>query len=439
MISENDKIAPGVLKLQSASRPPLVAGQYEVKSNITLKNVISGGKDAGYQNNTLSFIVAAPRFSLDLALIYGTYPLAGSTGAYHTSLPHIVLGRKTLPWERTIDTEANKNPWMCLLLLTDEEIARHHVQNRKISIDAVTNNGGDNNLIVPQLASESWAKQGPNQKSGEAEIMELPLLLYNRISPKAQELSSLVHSRQVDTTDKEDTTTNPKGWYAVVVGNRLPQAGKNNNVFLVSLEGHPDAQKNDPNAQQKRIRMVVLHKWSFTESGATFEEIADTLLKTTGPLRIEPATDRPLAETTKKALRFGYMPLSHELRNGQQQSSWYRGPLVPVDVAYPQLYQYQSADQALRFDPKTGFFDISYAAAWQLGRLLALKSPGYFKALSEWKMSFQKEQIKNTATAILSDPEVGINIAPSELTAMAHDAVSDEIITDFLIELWNKP
>ena len=156
-------------------------------------------------------------------------------------------------------------------------------------------------------------------------------------------------------------------------------------------------------------------------------------------MRIEPKTERVLNDTTKKALRFGYVPLSHDLRNGQQNTSWYRGPLVPVDVAYPQLYQYQSADQALRFDPKTGFFDIAYAAAWQLGSLMALKSPGYFKSLSDWKTSFQKNKVKNAAAAILNDPAEGINIKPDQIAEMAHNAVSDEVLTDFLIELWNKP
>jgi hypothetical protein len=324
-------------------------------------------------------------------------------------------------------------------LLTDDEIAGNNVLYHSIPVNTLTDNKSDAHLIVPQITLETWENPPGNKKGVEVKVIELPLLLYNSISPKAQELSSLVHTRQVDTSDKQDTPSNPKGWYAVVAGNRLPQAGKNNNVFLVSLEGHPDAQKNDPDAHLKRIRLVVLNQWSFEESGATFGEIADNLLKNVTPLRIEPPKNTVLSDTTKKALYFGYVPLSHDLRNGQQNVSWYRGPLVPVDVGYPQFYQYQSADQALRFDPKTGMFDIGYAAAWQLGRLMALKSPGYFKSLSDWKTSFQKNKVKNAAAAILSDESVGINLKPAQLAEMAHNAVSDEIITDFLIELWNKP
>jgi hypothetical protein len=434
MISENDRIKPGILKLQSFSRPPLIAGDYTVKANITLKKVLDGTADKSYPNNALKFVVSAPRLSLDLSLIYGVYPLAGSTGAYHTSLPHIVLTRKTLPWERSIDTETNTNPWMCLLLLSNDEIIANNVSVSDIPANTLTNNGGNGNLIVPELTLETW-----ENTTGKVKVMELPLNLYNNISPKDTELPYLAHTRQVDTSTKEDTAANPKGWYSVIVGNRLPRPAQDNSVFLVSLEGHPDAQKKLPDAASKRIRFVVLNQWSFQESGATFDELADNLLKKVGPLRIEPASGSTLNQTVQKALSYGYMPIAHGLRNGQNTTSWYRGPLVPVDVAYPNLYQYQSADQSLRFDPNTGLFDISYSAAWQLGRLLALKDPAFFKSLNNWKSSFEKTKVLNAAAAILNDPSNGINISPDEITEMAHNAVSDEVITDFLIELWNKP
>ena len=51
--------------------------------------------------------------------------------------------------------------------------------------------------------------------------------------------------------------------------------------------------------------------------------------------------------------------------------SWYRGPLLPYPAKAAIKVPVSSADAVLRYDPATGLFDTSYAAAWQLGRLLA--------------------------------------------------------------------
>ena len=44
-----------------------------------------------------------------------------------------------------------------------------------------------------------------------------------------------------------------------------------------------------------------------------------------------------------------------------------------------------SLDQALVFDPTTGLLDVSLAAAWTIGRLVALQDSTYASALYAWK------------------------------------------------------
>lgn len=69
----------------------------------------------------------------------------------------------------------------------------------------------------------------------------------------------------------------------------------------------------------------------------------------------------------------GFLPLPHQFRKGKRAVSWYRGPLsVRTEnpgFALPAI----AADQLLVLDKTTGMWDVSYAAAWQLGRLMALE------------------------------------------------------------------
>jgi hypothetical protein len=88
------------------------------------------------------------------------------------------------------------------------------------------------------------------------------------------------------------------------------------------------------------------------------------------------------------ALDLGYAPINHTTRQGLRTMSWYRGPLVPLFLPTdPQNFVYSSADAALRYDPHTGLMDVSYAAAWQLGRLLGLQNKLFVHALYKLKLT----------------------------------------------------
>ena len=426
MISKNDVIDSNVMKLQSDARPPLAGGEYELVAKVALG---AAGKSFD-DNKPLHITVEAPRFGIDLSSIYSVYPLGGSIGAYQDNLPHIVFTSKTLPWERKIDSEG-LNPWVSLLLLTEEEINANDVKIQTLKIEDIVS--GPNDLLVPDVKIEAWEK-----KLGQANVLEMPLDLFKAIAPlPTDELPYLAHARQVDVLDKENLEANPKGWFAVVIGNRLAQAEKTNRVFLVSMEGLKPAYTD---TTHQRLRMILLAQWSFQCQGHTFTELVEKLSENIKPFRME-AMDVNKQETTNadilKALQYGYCPINHQWRNGQKTVSWYRGPLVPVDIPPPDKYQYDNADQALRFDESTGMFDISYAAAWQLGRLLALQNVAFSKALNDWKADYKRERPLAIAQDILeklTDHPIG----KEELPKKAHMAESDAILTDLLIELWHE-
>lgn len=100
----------------------------------------------------------------------------------------------------------------------------------------------------------------------------------------------------------------------------------------------------------------------------------------------EPSPVRPLPLVTAT----GHVQLDHVSRDGEPSPAWFRGPLAPAavpraageDGGPPPLAHV--ADQLRRVTPD-GQEDLGYAAAFELGRMLALSQPAVAAALSRWR------------------------------------------------------
>lgn len=250
-------------------------------------------------------------------------------------------------------------------------------------------------------------------------------------------------------------TVQPRESFAVVIGNRLPQSlpaappetqtapavGKNV-ALLISLEnmqetlrGHSSASYYETKVSADPagfVRVVVMYQWSFTSWADTsfeFEKILkglngrdpnapnasvkvpNPLLRLPNPPKLSGTDDQAVVQDM---LELGYTPLNHltrvpetggESETGKIQTvSWYRGPFIPFerqasikfvsgdpnDPATQEVLIF-SADALLRFDPNIGMYDTSYAAAWQLGRLVALRDKSFSVNYYRWtKMVNQK-------------------------------------------------
>jgi len=169
------------------------------------------------------------------------------------------------------------------------------------------------------------------------------------------------------------------------------------------------------------------------ELGANFGELVSDLGKDPDPwLRVTPPA-RPSNEPVQIALQQGYVPLPHRLRNGGQTVSWYRGPLVPVSID-PEIRDliYRCADEALQFDPEVGLFNVSYAAAWQLGRLLALQAPAFATALFSWKDGLVAQALIGQATTKIKAMGL-LDDAPASITELS-SLLQDELMTAIALE-----
>jgi hypothetical protein len=154
-------------------------------------------------------------------------------------------------------------------------------------------------------------------------------------------------------------------------------------------------------ALEKVLRFPVLAHWSFTTSeGATFETLMQNLdvgLLGTLPLppKAKPGKPEPppQPDTLPEVVQTGHLSLAHRSRRGDAVRAWYRSPCVPVATARDAegtakpLPLAHSADQLRRVIPD-GREDVTLAAAFEIGRLLALSQLSVVSAL----LRFRAEQ-----------------------------------------------
>ncbi|MGE0683355.1 MAG: hypothetical protein AB7P69_20950 [Candidatus Binatia bacterium] len=417
-------VKAGQIQFVEACHPPLVAGAYKVN----MSQVIKESQDAVVPWNSdpyaseLALLVDAPRFTLNPTDIHSVYPPSNQTGAFDNALPHVVFTRRTLPWERTHDGNAPKlgqpfPPWLGLLLVQEDELLireNDQTTNRKYAIRSLpvvrseTDKDRDSllfptekNILVPKLGQndpEKWKKEQERYEKDLCLTIDLPADLFKAIAPRIDDLPYLAHVRQIDTGDKEVQALNDRGWFSLIIGNRLPQADREHHVFLVSLEGHQDRLQEtwrpEPRAM---VRLAVLGSWSFKCEGTNdFKAHMQHLQIDSLHLPFTSFDDNSTTsakDVVNGAYARGYTAFNHIMRQGEKTVSWYRGPLTPLNYDKPQQIQepVSCADELLRYDPDTGLFDVTYAAAWQLGRLLAMQNHGFALALNRARRALRAE------------------------------------------------
>jgi hypothetical protein len=140
---------------------------------------------------------------------------------------------------------------------------------------------------------------------------------------------------------------------------------------------------------QPVYRFPVLLHWSFTSTGRTtfaslMQDLDSGLLGTV-------ADDAPVTSDGRQprleVVETGHVGLPARTRTGDAVRVWYRGPLVPHPTADPpsgRLPLAHVSDQ-LRVVIPDGREDVSLAAAFEIGRLLALSHPSSMSALLRWR------------------------------------------------------
>lgn len=347
--------------------PGLTDGLYEI--DLELDVIGTGISQTPYQSS-LQYYIEGPQYSLSPNHVVTVYPPIESRGQYSNFLPHLVLERSSLPWERSPNTDPESElPWLFLLMLRDSEIETNPVS-------ATT--AGD---FYPNF------NPGPGQASDDPmQVVTLDTTLAAAVLPSYADLPYIAHTRQGISASGEDLPLQ-----AICLGNRVPYDSSRIKMLLVSLEGfYPNNTLPDFTGLTS-IQLPVLYQWNFncTQVGdggpnESFTQLVQDLNHSPSTLRM-PAVSISSGPDPEPYLAAGKVPVPHQFRNGQQSVSWFRSPLatgeqditLPLPASNPDaLYLYSTAD---------AMFDISYGSAWEMGRLLSLAQQRFSAALYQWK------------------------------------------------------
>jgi hypothetical protein len=394
--------------------PGLEAGDYEVHAELLVKNLpstafseLAGAASDATQRYFIDryLRVSGDRFALSPGSVDSVYPPPATSGEYSRAVPHVVLRRPTLPWERTISDKAREHtPWLALLLITEAELR-----------------GEKLDLIHP---TKTTSKQD-NGVEVTCETLTISGALWSQLAPTAEELPFLAHVRRV-VPDRKNDTAEEVLEFALVIANRMPPKGESCYAFLVSLEGM--ATKLPPAVVAGQISLTVLHAWRFFAvlSARSFGRVVKDLDHATG-LSL-PHEDAGVASAP---LSMGFKPVSHALRVGGTTWSWYRGPFTPYGTGRRLRKAGEKpvpwADGVLFYDPELGMMDVSCASAWTLGRLMALNDTSFAATLYKWK----REKVRGT----LERARFQLNFGRLAGTGCFEDEIRDEVEEELAAEL----
>ncbi|WP_212004524.1 hypothetical protein [Chitinophaga sp. HK235] len=394
-------IGPGMIRFYDSILNPLEAGEYTLKAAHQVKD-LPGETPAPYVA-TQKIVVDGPRFSINPADIHMVYPPANQEGLYDNIMPNMVFNNFALPWARSIDPAAkargtvmavdddqNPIPWIGLLTIYPDDLKTKAGEPHTVTVEELVH-PADSKILPPVLGNLFGAEET------QISVVDFDLSYFQAIAPSLNELPLLAHAREVNTGGKVLLGMEDDGCFSLVFGNRVPKADAENIMYLVSYEGHQDHLHGSTiSGGYTKIRLVLLGTWQFRAKpaqGSFIQLMANLCLAGRGGVKL---LQMPISEETgaispeaRKALEMGYVPMQNNMRQGEQSTSWYRGPLLPSPTKRDFAYgPYHYSDHAIHYDPETGFFNHAYSSAWQTGRLLALSDASFSSALFTWRNNY---------------------------------------------------
>ncbi|KAK1751339.1 hypothetical protein QBC47DRAFT_351441 [Echria macrotheca] len=275
-------------------------------------------------------------------------------------------------------------------------------------------------------------------------------------SPDLSRFAYLSHVRNVNTRHIANAGLDDDGLFSVVHGHRSGPLNLTSPkpiiVHLVSLEGVEDNLK-FPLDDNKRIAFVSLYSWTYLCLPPDEVNFVDSMrhigfsikdnkcwLRTTDDVIAHvkastkvKGTPAKLTDRLTQRMNDGYCLQRYRLHTGEETMAFYRGPLTPCYVPpvkeawWPFQSNFSTDYQVL--DPNLGIMDITYSAAWQLGRTLGIANQAYTAALVRLRTGIQttgrRDALKEVAAEKAKSKSGTLHSIAGSIGTMAEISAAD--------------
>lgn len=435
--SEPAAIEPGYEQLYSYYVPGLPAGPHriEVKQHIETKD-----KEQKLDRNlNHPFNVIGPRFSLPEGALSSFYPPQGHEDRAEV-LPNVVLNDPTLPWERPAsreqmkppegDYDRNRVPWLAVFVFTQEELRLDASDMDSVFQDPQVKNFKRQSTtlsttmfakLVSKLSATNTSPVLYEQADEDAKTdvillrQELFKSLFSKYDNKGNMVNSdngyvqhfrfLAHLRHIslEGTPSASTTESDDHAYSVIVSHRIGTLSITKPTPVVAHLVNIEGVENTKFAPDKKfVAMSSLHSWEYTclpPSSLNIEDAFEHLGNSLSVLRPNlTASDGKLLdgsgetdaikktkERLKKRIDDGFSLVRYRVQTGDITAAFTKSPFAPSAVPFPAGTQWPASSttgsKLQILDPNLNLMDLTYSAAWNLGKALGLADPEFATAL----------------------------------------------------------
>jgi hypothetical protein len=128
----------------------------------------------------------------------------------------------------------------------------------------------------------------------------------------------------------------------------------------------------------------------------------------------------------------GYTLVRHRVASGEETVAFTRGPLIPVSPQAPTAgwpFASNTGQDYQILDKSMGTMDVSYSAAWQLGKTLAVADLGFVSALMRVRADAHKGG-KSASDIIVTSLNVGFKSKLAVLSGLSESVNSVDQLTN---------
>jgi len=430
------RINPGEERLFSSYVPGLETGPHSV---VVAQDITAGSEPTKEVQTTHIFNVIGPRFALPDNAIDSFYPPPGHADRAEV-VPHMVFNDPTLPWERIAswasekkqpdDYSTNRVPWLAVLLFTQDELRLDAATLSTIftptSLGTAATQSPTLTVNLPVadvpkvLKTASSVLYDPDSDGADtkADFILVQSRLFNALFAKygsdgqpdlnqttgwVQPHRFLAHLRHIhlDGTAAAATTDDDDHAYSVVIGNRIGPLDITQPTtvvaHLVNIEGVEAMSL--PVKSADFVAMTSLYSWSYTclppkslDIGDAFEQLGDSR-EFLRPVLTEAdqtalAAKGSIGARVSSRLHDGFSMVRYRLQTGEISAAFFRGPFTPTVVNFPAAEKpawpatSTTGTKLQVLDDQLNIMDLTYSAAWTLGKTLALADQAFANALA---------------------------------------------------------